>query len=88
MGRTEEASKESGEEKAEQIKKRGGERPHMCIPGCVIQCSEVWTKPNAEDPVGVLEYKSVWTLKISFFSLFGISNFHKTKKDTDRFLSI
>ncbi|GAH12767.1 unnamed protein product, partial [marine sediment metagenome] len=24
--------------------------------GCVIQCSEVWTKPGGKDPVGVLEY--------------------------------
>ncbi|KXA98104.1 aldehyde:ferredoxin oxidoreductase [candidate division MSBL1 archaeon SCGC-AAA259J03] len=61
-GRSEEASKVSGEEKAEQIKERGGERPHMCSPGCVIQCSEVWTKPDAENPVGVLEYESVWAL--------------------------
>ncbi|KXA91129.1 aldehyde:ferredoxin oxidoreductase [candidate division MSBL1 archaeon SCGC-AAA259A05] len=62
VGRTEEASKVSGEEKAERIEERGGERPHMCSPGCVIQCSEVWTKPDAKDPVGVLEYESVWAL--------------------------
>ncbi len=34
----------------------------MCSPGCVIQCSEVWTKPDGSDPVGVLEYESVWAL--------------------------
>ncbi len=52
----------SGEKKAEIIKKRGGERPHMCSPGCVIKCSEVWVKEGGKDPVGVLEYESVWAL--------------------------
>ncbi|MHA1730156.1 MAG: aldehyde ferredoxin oxidoreductase C-terminal domain-containing protein [Promethearchaeota archaeon] len=61
-GQDERAEKVSGEAKAEEIKKRGGERPHYCSPGCVIQCSEVWTKPNGKDPVGVLEYESVWAL--------------------------
>ncbi|MFX1495658.1 MAG: aldehyde ferredoxin oxidoreductase family protein [Promethearchaeota archaeon] len=52
----------SGEKKAEEIKIRGGTRPHHCNPGCVIRCSEVWTKPGGKDPVGVLEYESVWAL--------------------------
>ncbi len=52
----------SGEKKAETIKKRGGERPHVCSPGCIIQCSEVWVKEGGKDPVGVLEYESVWAL--------------------------
>ncbi|MFX0057582.1 MAG: aldehyde ferredoxin oxidoreductase family protein [Candidatus Hodarchaeota archaeon] len=52
----------SGEAKAEAVKKRGGVRPHFCSPGCIIQCSEVWTKPGGKDPVGVLEYESVWAL--------------------------
>ncbi len=61
-GQDDESAKVSGEEKADIIKKRGGERPHRCSPGCIIQCSEVWTKPDAEEPVGVLEYESVWAL--------------------------
>lgn len=61
-GQDERAAKISGEAKAEEIKKRGGVRPHMCSPGCIIQCSEVWTKPGGKDPVGVLEYESVWAL--------------------------
>lgn len=61
-GQDDQAAKISGEEKAEQIKKRGGVRPHFCSPGCIIQCSEVWTKPGGKDPVGVLEYESVWAL--------------------------
>jgi aldehyde:ferredoxin oxidoreductase len=52
----------SGEKKAEVIKKRGGVRPHGCSPGCIIQCSEVWVKEGGVDPVGVLEYESVWAL--------------------------
>ncbi|MBY8991421.1 MAG: aldehyde ferredoxin oxidoreductase [Candidatus Lokiarchaeota archaeon] len=61
-GQDERAERISGEAKAEEIKKRGGVRPHFCSPGCVIQCSEVWTKPGGKDPVGVLEYESVWAL--------------------------
>jgi aldehyde:ferredoxin oxidoreductase len=61
-GYAKEAEKISGEAKAEIIKKRGGARPHMCSPGCIIQCSEVWVKPGGKDPVGVLEYESVWAL--------------------------
>jgi len=61
-GQDDRSEKVSGEVKAEEIKKRGGVRPHFCSPGCVIQCSEVWTKPGGKDPVGVLEYESVWAL--------------------------
>ena len=61
-GQDDNAEKISGEAKAEEIKKRGGKRPHFCSPGCVIQCSEVWTKPDGKDPVGVLEYENVWAL--------------------------
>lgn len=52
----------SGERKAEIIEERGGERPHKCSPSCIIGCSEIWTKEGGEDPVGVLEYESVWSL--------------------------
>ncbi|TXT67704.1 MAG: Aldehyde ferredoxin oxidoreductase [Promethearchaeota archaeon] len=62
VGQTDEAAQVSGEAKAEEIKKRGGTRPHSCHPGCVMQCSEVWTKKSGKDPVGVLEYESVWAL--------------------------
>ena len=61
-GHDEKSSRVSGETKADEIKKRGGKRPHPCHPGCIIQCSEVWTKPDGCDPVGVLEYESVWAL--------------------------
>ncbi|MFX0022685.1 MAG: aldehyde ferredoxin oxidoreductase C-terminal domain-containing protein, partial [Candidatus Hermodarchaeota archaeon] len=61
-GQDDRAEKISGEAKAEIIKNRGGSRPHFCNPGCIIQCSEIWVKPGGEDPVGVLEYESVWAL--------------------------
>ncbi|MBY8987955.1 MAG: aldehyde ferredoxin oxidoreductase [Candidatus Lokiarchaeota archaeon] len=61
-GQDDRSEKVSGEVKADEIKKRGGVRPHFCSPGCIIQCSEVWTKPGGKDPVGVLEYESVWAL--------------------------
>jgi aldehyde:ferredoxin oxidoreductase len=61
-GQDDRSEKVSGEAKAAEIKKRGGVRPHFCSPGCIIQCSEVWTKPGGKDPVGVLEYESVWAL--------------------------
>ncbi len=61
-GSDDRSSQVSGERKAEIIEERGGERPHKCSPSCIIQCSEVWTKEGGEDPVGVLEYESVWSL--------------------------
>ncbi len=61
-GSDENAEKVSGEKKADMIKELGGVRPHVCSPGCIIQCSEVWTKKGGKDPVGVLEYESVWAL--------------------------
>lgn len=61
-GRDDQSAAVSGEAKAEEIKRRGGERPHMCSTGCLIQCSEVWVKEDGSDPVGVLEYESVWAL--------------------------
>ncbi|MBY9014308.1 MAG: aldehyde ferredoxin oxidoreductase [Candidatus Lokiarchaeota archaeon] len=61
-GQDDRSEKVSGEVKADEIKKRGGVRPHFCSPGCVIQCSEVWTKPGGKDPMGVLEYESLWAL--------------------------
>ncbi len=61
-GQSDLASLVSGEKKAEEIQKRGGKRPHVCNPGCVIQCSEVWTEPGGKKPLGVLEYESVWSL--------------------------
>lgn len=62
VGQDDRAENISGEKKAEIIKERGGKRPHRCSPGCIIQCSEVWVKPGGKDPMGCLEYESVWAL--------------------------
>lgn len=60
-GSSDKAANVSGERKAEIIKERGGDRPHMCSPGCLIQCSENWVQKDG-NKVGVLEYESVWAL--------------------------
>ncbi len=61
-GSDDRSAKVSGERKAELIEKRGGVKPHKCSPSCIIECSEIWTKEDGSDPVGVLEYESVWAL--------------------------
>ena len=73
----------SGEAKAEEIKKRGGVKPHFCNPGCIIQCSEVWCKPGGKDPVGVLEYESVWALgpNCSIYNLDDIGELNRACND-------
>ncbi len=73
----------SGEAKAGEIKKRGGVKPHFCNPGCIIQCSEVWCKPGGKDPVGVLEYESVWALgpNCSIYNLDDIGELNRACND-------
>ncbi|MFX1303074.1 MAG: aldehyde ferredoxin oxidoreductase family protein [Promethearchaeota archaeon] len=82
-GQDDRSEKVSGEAKAEEIKKRGGVRPHFCSPGCVIQCSEVWCKPGGKDPVGVLEYESVWALgpNCSIYNLDDIGELNRACND-------
>jgi len=82
-GQDERAEQVSGEAKAEEIKKRGGVRPHFCNPGCIIQCSEVWCKPGGKDPVGVLEYESVWALgpNCSIYNLDDIGELNRACND-------
>lgn len=82
-GRSDKAANVSGEEKAEKINERGGERPHSCSPSCIIQCSEIWTKENAEEPVGVLEYESVWALgpNCGIYDLDTIGELNRTCND-------
>lgn len=56
------ASKISGEAIAEGVKQRGGAGTmgHPCHPGCIIQCSNVWPKPDGSEHVSCQEYESVW----------------------------
>jgi len=63
-GRFEGASKISGETINETCKKRGGVgmTGHRCSPGCIIQCSNVYPKPDGTELVSCQEYESVWSL--------------------------
>ncbi|WP_308755257.1 aldehyde ferredoxin oxidoreductase C-terminal domain-containing protein [Candidatus Hakubella thermalkaliphila] len=61
-GRFEGAAKISGEAIHEACKTRGGvgKTGHGCSPGCIIQCSNVYPKPDGTELVSVQEYESVW----------------------------
>ncbi len=63
-GRFEGAAKLSGEAINEICKKRGGVgmTGHSCSIGCIIQCSNVYPKPDGTELVSVQEYESVWAL--------------------------
>jgi aldehyde:ferredoxin oxidoreductase len=63
-GRFEGANKISGETINETCKKRGGVgmTGHRCSPGCIIQCSNVYPKPDGTELVSCQEYESVWSL--------------------------
>jgi len=63
-GRFELAAQISGEAINAGVKERGGEGRvgHPCHPGCIIQCSNIWPKPDGSFHVSVQEYESVWSL--------------------------
>ncbi|MEW6049328.1 MAG: aldehyde ferredoxin oxidoreductase N-terminal domain-containing protein, partial [Bacillota bacterium] len=63
-GRFEGAGRIAGETIAETVKARGGQgrMGHGCHPGCVIQCSNIWARPDGSEHVSCLEYESVWAL--------------------------
>jgi aldehyde:ferredoxin oxidoreductase len=63
-GRFELAAQISGEAINAGVKERGGEGRvgHPCHPGCIIQCSNIWPKPDGSFHVSVQEYESVWAL--------------------------
>jgi aldehyde:ferredoxin oxidoreductase len=63
-GRFELAAKISGEAIHETVKQRDGQgmTGHPCHPGCIIQCSNRWAKPDGSFHTSVLEYESVWAL--------------------------
>ncbi|MFQ6057271.1 MAG: aldehyde ferredoxin oxidoreductase family protein [Anaerolineae bacterium] len=63
-GRFEGAAKISGEAIFEGNKERLGKElyNHACSPGCIIQCSNVWHKPDGSEHVSCQEYESVWAL--------------------------
>ncbi len=63
-GRFEGAAKVSGEHLADVIHQRGGEgmTGHGCHPGCLIKCSNIYSKPDGKEHVSCVEYESDWAL--------------------------
>jgi aldehyde:ferredoxin oxidoreductase len=63
-GRFEGAPKIAGEALFEGNKERTGEElyNHACSPGCIIQCSNTWHKPDGSEHVSCQEYESIWAL--------------------------
>lgn len=63
-GSFETADEISGETLADAIEERGGDGMvgHSCHPGCIIQCSNIWPRPDGTEHVSVLEYESDWAL--------------------------
>ena len=63
-GRFEGAAKTGGEAIFAGIKERTGKETynHACSPGCIIQCSNTWYKPDGTPHVSCQEYESVWAL--------------------------
>lgn len=56
------ATKIAGEAIFEGNKKRLGKElyNHACSPGCIIQCSNTWHKPNGAEHTSCVEYESDW----------------------------
>ncbi len=63
-GRFEGAAKIAGEAIFEGAKKRVGKEVynHACSPGCIIQCSNTWYKPDGTEHASCVEYESDWAL--------------------------
>ncbi len=63
-GRFEGAAKTGGEAIFEGNKKRTGKEVynHACSPGCIIQCSNTWYKPDHTEHTSCVEYESDWAL--------------------------
>ncbi|RMF91946.1 MAG: aldehyde ferredoxin oxidoreductase [Candidatus Schekmanbacteria bacterium] len=63
-GRFEKAADISGEKIAEICKERGGEgkATHVCHPGCVIRCSNIYPDKNGKSFCAPIEYETAWSL--------------------------
>ena len=63
-GRFEGAAKISGESFFEGNKVRLGKElyNHACSPGCIIQCSNTWHRPDGTEHASCVEYESDWAL--------------------------
>ncbi len=47
---------------SEQNKARGGKHTHACMPGCVIQCSNIYVDEQGKEVVSPLEYETIGLL--------------------------
>jgi aldehyde:ferredoxin oxidoreductase len=56
---TEEPLKLGGDYIREQNKSRGGEISHACMPGCQIECSNVYVDKDGKELVSPLEYETI-----------------------------
>ncbi|MCL6431689.1 MAG: hypothetical protein K6V36_12660, partial [Anaerolineae bacterium] len=63
-GRFEGAARTAGEAIFEGNKQRLGRElyNHACSPGCIIQCSNTWHRPDGSEHVSCVEYESTWAL--------------------------
>jgi aldehyde:ferredoxin oxidoreductase len=63
-GRFDEAPNISGEAIFDGNQERIGKElyNHACSPGCIIQCSNTWHKPDGTEHVSCVEYESAWAL--------------------------
>jgi aldehyde:ferredoxin oxidoreductase len=63
-GRFEGAAKIAGEAIFEGNKARLGKElyNHACSPGCIIQCSNTWYRPDGKEHTSCVEYESDWAL--------------------------
>jgi aldehyde:ferredoxin oxidoreductase len=63
-GRFEGAAKIAGEAIFDGNKERTGKEVynHACSPGCIIQCSNTWHKPDGSEHTSCVEYESDWSL--------------------------
>ncbi|MBW6484625.1 MAG: aldehyde ferredoxin oxidoreductase [Syntrophobacterales bacterium] len=63
-GRFEGAGSIAGEAIFDGVKERTGKETynHGCSPGCVIQCSNTWYKPDGTEHTSCVEYESAWAL--------------------------
>jgi aldehyde:ferredoxin oxidoreductase len=61
-GRFDGAAKIAGEAIFEGNKQRTGKElyNHACSPGCIIQCSNTWHKPDGTEHTSCIEYESDW----------------------------
>ncbi|MBU1049766.1 aldehyde ferredoxin oxidoreductase [Candidatus Bipolaricaulota bacterium] len=63
-GRFDGAAKIAGEAIFEGNKERTGKElyNHACSPGCIIQCSNTWHRPDGSEHSSCVEYESAWAL--------------------------